>query len=40
MKELIGLLFLVCFAIVTIYLATSNQTDFKMTVAFFLFSTA
>ena len=37
MKELIGLLFLVCFTIVVIYLAVSKKIDFKMTVAFLLF---
>ena len=40
MKEVIGLLFLVCFTIVTIYLAASKQIDFKMTVAFLLFCLA
>jgi len=40
MKELIGLLFLVCFATVTVYLAASKQIDFKMTVAFLLFCLA
>jgi hypothetical protein len=37
MKELIALSFLVCFAIVTIFLTASKRIDFKTTVAFLLF---
>lgn len=38
MKELLGLLFLICFSVVTFYLAITKQIDFKLTVVFLLFS--